>query len=76
MEILTVNEVAALLRVSKRHVFELAQPRYKSGDIRKDPLPCIRLGKSVRFIREQVEKWIERLSANNKCTQIPKQNTV
>ena len=61
MEILTVDEVAKLLRVSKRHVFELAQPRTRSGDKRANPLPCIRLGKSVRFSKAAVEEWIQTL---------------
>lgn len=66
MEILTADEVASLLRVSKRHVFELAQPRTKSGDIRESPLPCIRLGKSVRFSKAAVEQWISTISATKK----------
>src|SRR5205823_414942 len=43
MEILTVDEVATMLNVSKWHVYELAKPRTKSGDIRKQPLPSVRL---------------------------------
>lgn len=66
MEILTVEEVASLLRVSKRHVFELAQPRTRSGDIRENPLPCIRLGKSVRFSKSAVEQWLNTISATKK----------
>ncbi len=62
MEILTVDEVASLLRVSKRHVFELAQPRTKSGDVREHPLPCIRLGKAVRFDKHAIEEWVKSLS--------------
>jgi predicted DNA-binding transcriptional regulator AlpA len=62
MGILTAAEVASLLRISKRHVFELAQPRTRSGDIRENPLPCVRLGKSVRFRRSDVEAWIEKLA--------------
>ena len=61
MEILTVNEVASLLRVSIWHVYELTQPRTKSGDIREHPLPCLRFGKSVRFRRSDLEAWIEKL---------------
>jgi excisionase family DNA binding protein len=56
MEILTVDEVAALLRVSTRHVYELSQPRTKTGEVRANPLPCVRLGKSVRFSKEAVER--------------------
>jgi predicted DNA-binding transcriptional regulator AlpA len=61
MEILTVEEVASLLRVSKWHVYELAKQRTKSGDVRDLPLPCLRFGKSIRFNKAAVEEWIERL---------------
>lgn len=66
MDILTADEVASLLRISRRHVCELAQPRTKSGDVRDNPLPCIRLGKSVRFDRQAVEQWINTISATKK----------
>jgi predicted DNA-binding transcriptional regulator AlpA len=62
MEILTADEVAVLLKVSKRHVYELARQRTRSGDVRDHPLPCVRLGKSIRFNKAAVEEWIERLS--------------
>lgn len=62
MEILTVAEVAKMLRVSIWHVYELTQPRLKSGDIRESPLPCIRLGKAVRFNKHDVEEWIKTVS--------------
>lgn len=65
MELLTADEVATLLRVSKDHVYELAKQRTKSGDMREDPLPCIRLGKAVRFDKEAVENWV-RNSATKK----------
>jgi len=65
MEILTVKEVASMLRVSIWHVYELAQPRTKSGDVRENPLPCVRLGKAIRFNKAAVEAWIEELSNSN-----------
>jgi hypothetical protein len=37
MEILTVKEVASILRVSIWHVYELTHPRTKSGDVRENP---------------------------------------
>lgn len=62
MQILTADEVASLLRISKRHVFELAQPRTRSGDVRENPLPCLKLGRSLRFRKTDVEAWIEQLA--------------
>jgi excisionase family DNA binding protein len=44
MEILTVGEVAALLRISRTHVYELSKERTPSGDLRENPLPVVRFG--------------------------------
>ena len=65
MEILTADEVAAWLKISKRHVYELTQKRTRSGDVRENPLPCVKLGKSIRFNKAAVEDWIEKLSKVN-----------
>jgi predicted DNA-binding transcriptional regulator AlpA len=62
MEIETDKEVASMLRVSIWHVYELAQPHTKSGDVRENPLPCVRFGRSIRFNKAAVEAWVERLS--------------
>jgi predicted DNA-binding transcriptional regulator AlpA len=58
-EILTVKEVAAMLKVSQRHVYEMTNERTVSGDIREHPLPVFRMGRVVRFVKEDVEKWID-----------------
>ena len=61
MEILTVAEVAAWLKVSKRTVSELMTERMRNGDVRENPLPVLRIGRSVRFRKSDVETWIEKL---------------
>lgn len=54
-EILTIEEVAAYLRVSERTVYEWAN---------KGQIPCGKLGTSWRFKRDEVNRWVdERLSA-------------
>ena len=61
-EILKPAEVAALLRVSTRQVYELCKDRTHSGEVRENPLPVVKFGSSVRFIRADVEAWIEKLA--------------
>lgn len=51
MEILTASDVAALLKISKRQVYELA----KQDD---NPIPSIRIRTSVRFPKCEVERWL------------------
>jgi excisionase family DNA binding protein len=46
--LLTVSEVAALLRFSPGHVYELVRSRI---------LPAVRHGRSIRLRREDVEAW-------------------
>ncbi len=45
-DVMTAAEVAALLALPKSTVYELA---------RRGELPCARLGRSVRFLRDEVE---------------------
>ncbi|MGA8616978.1 MAG: helix-turn-helix domain-containing protein [Candidatus Sulfotelmatobacter sp.] len=61
MEILTVAELAAMLKISKSKVYELTQEHTRSGDMRENPLPVLRIGSSVRFRKSDVEAWIEKL---------------
>jgi predicted DNA-binding transcriptional regulator AlpA len=63
MEILTASEVAAWLRLSKSQVYELTKERTRSGDVRKDPLPVVKIGTAVRFRRSDLEAWIEKLAS-------------
>jgi excisionase family DNA binding protein len=55
-DILTAEEVAAWLKVPKSWVFEQTRKRAKLRC--RNPLPVIRLGKYVRFSREQVSQWM------------------
>lgn len=50
-EILTIEEVAAYLRVSERTVYDWAQ---------KGEIPCGRLGTVWRFKRSEIENWVSR----------------
>jgi len=48
--ILTAEEVAAYLKLSKRQVYGLAKEK-------ENPIPCIRIRTSVRFRKADVEAW-------------------
>lgn len=61
-EVLTVSEVSELLRLSKSQVYEMTKPRTRSGDVRDNPLPVLRMGSAVRFLRTDIDAWIERMS--------------
>jgi predicted DNA-binding transcriptional regulator AlpA len=61
MELLTIDECAALLKVSPRAVYEMTSARGRARSER--PLPTIRLNsKCLRFRREDIERWIDELA--------------
>ena len=53
-EILTAAEVAAMLKISTRQVYELAKEE-------QNPIPCVRIRTSVRFRKNDVEGWVAKL---------------
>lgn len=59
-EIMTVQEVADLLRVSERTVYDWAT----NGQI-----PCGKLGTAWRFKRSEIERWIDRNLAETKSAE-------
>jgi excisionase family DNA binding protein len=50
MELLTVYETAKLLKLSTNRVYAL---------IKQGVLPSVRVGSSIRVVREDLENWIK-----------------
>lgn len=59
--LLTPAELAARLAVGESWVREKTRERARLRD--RDPLPCVRLGKYVRFSWTAVEAWLQRQGA-------------
>lgn len=57
--ILTIDECAALLRVSKRSIYEYVSLRGRER-MKRNPFPVLRIGDRVLFVREDVLAWINR----------------
>lgn len=53
-EIITPEECALLLRVQLSWVYE------KSRSRSRDPLPCHRIGRYIRFKKSEVMQWFDR----------------
>ena len=60
--VLTVKQVAGLLQISPSAIYE--KTRWRAGQ--KNPLPCRRVGKFLRFIRSEVEVWLLNLPVDSK----------
>lgn len=57
--ILTIDELAAWLRISKRAVYELTSERGRART-EENPLPVLRIGGAIRFVKEDVQAWLDR----------------
>lgn len=69
MKLLTVEEVAGMLRVSEAWVKDRTRKRVKP----EDAIPCIRLGRLVRFSEQAINDWI---AAGCKTVASPKIRTM
>ena len=49
-EVLTVPEVARILKISRSKAYRLAE---------RGEIPVLRIGKSVRVLRRDLERWVE-----------------
>ena len=56
-EILTLSEVAQLLKVAEKTVYSMAQ---------KNQLPAFKVGGQWRFQRVDLDRWIEEQKANSR----------
>jgi excisionase family DNA binding protein len=57
--ILTIDEVASLLKVSRRSVYEWTSERGRER-MKSNPFPVLRINSTIRFVREDVLAWINR----------------
>lgn len=56
-DILTLDELAAMLKAEPKQIYELTRKRYgRRGGV---PLPKFLVGHELRFRRSDVERWIE-----------------
>lgn len=49
--LIDADSVAELLCVKRKRIYELARRP-------DDPLPSVRIGRAVRFVRRRVEEWV------------------
>ncbi len=63
MEILTVEQLAAALSMTKRQIYGLTNARARAK--MKTPFPVIRINGNLRFLRSSVEQYLEQLSKEN-----------
>lgn len=57
-EILTINELAALLKMTKRQIYTMCETRTRNGAMKDHPLPVLKINGNLRFNRAAVEAWL------------------
>lgn len=60
MDILTIDEVAELLKLKRSTVYELTRER--SQKQQDHPLPFMKIAGHLRFRRADIESWLEQLT--------------
>jgi excisionase family DNA binding protein len=65
-EILTVGELATLLKMSKGQVYEMTKERTRTGAMRDNPIPFFKINGNVRFNATDIEAWMLTLKATKK----------
>jgi len=58
-EILTVRELAALLKMSVRQIYSMTETRTRVKQ--KHPLPILRVNCNLRFNKSAVTEWLQKL---------------
>lgn len=63
-QILTVDELAEWLKMSRRQIYEMTRTR---GKVRADhPIPVLRINGNVRFRRSDIEAWLNRIAVSER----------
>jgi excisionase family DNA binding protein len=57
-EVLTIDEVAAILRISRNAAYAAAREWRVTGGTRG--LPCIEIGRTLRVSREDLDRFLRR----------------
>jgi excisionase family DNA binding protein len=60
-DILTVAELAVMLKMNKHQIYEMTKKHTRSGSMRDNPIPAFKINGNLRFRKEDIDAWIEKL---------------
>lgn len=61
-EILTIDELAALLKMTRRQIYTMCERRTRNGAMKDHPLPVLKINGNLRFKRADVDAWLLKLT--------------
>ncbi|MGA9899590.1 MAG: helix-turn-helix domain-containing protein [Terriglobales bacterium] len=64
-EVMTIDELAAMLKMTRRQIYELTSTRAQVRH--KHPIPILRINGNIRFRRSDIEAWLEELAAEGRA---------
>jgi predicted DNA-binding transcriptional regulator AlpA len=59
-EILTVTQLAEYLQMTARQIYSMCEERTRTGKMKHNPLPKLKINGKLRFARVDVEAWLAR----------------
>lgn len=59
-EIMTVKQLADYLQMTARQIYSMCEERTRTGTMRHNPLPKLKINGNLRFARVDVESWLQR----------------
>ncbi len=69
-EILTIDELAALLKMSKRQIYTMCEARTRNGSMKTHPLPVLKINGNLRFRKPDVDSWLAKLLQGKATEQV------
>ena len=60
-QILTIDELAAFLKLTRRSVYNMTRARGQAR-MQPNPLPILKINGNVRFRKSDIEAWLARLA--------------
>jgi DNA-binding transcriptional regulator GbsR (MarR family) len=73
-EILTIDELAAILKMSKRQIYTMCETRTRNGSMKENPLPVLRINGNLRFSRASIQEWLSKIQEVNVVAKTPQDN--
>lgn len=61
-EILTITELAPMLKMSERQIYTMCETRTRNGAMKDHPLPVLKINGNLRFRKADVDSWLTRLA--------------
>ena len=62
MEIFTADELAALLKMSKKQIYTMCEARTRNGSMKDHPLPVLKINGNLRFLKADINAWLAKLA--------------